>query len=90
LRPALAVVLCAWVLWSEAPPGSGRWRLADAMQVAFENKAECDRAVSDLHNARALSADEAATKGDPVAPVFWVCLPESVDPRGPKAGGASR
>ena len=33
---------------------------------------------------------EAATKGDPVPPAFWVCLPESVDPRGPKAGGSDR
>ena len=90
MRGALAVVLCAWVLWSEAPPGSGRWRLADAMQVAFERKAECERAGSDLHTARALSADEAATKGAPVPPAFWVCLPESVDPRGPKAGGSDR
>ena len=90
MRAALAIVLCAWVLWSEAPPGSGRWQLAEALQVAFERKAECDRAVSDLHDARALSADEAATKGHPVPPVFWVCLPDSVDPRAPKAGGSNR
>lgn len=90
MRSALASVLCAWVLWSEAPPGSGRWQLADAMQVAFERKAECERAVSDLHNARALSADEAATKGHPVPPVFWLCLPESIDPRGPKPHATER
>jgi len=90
MRSAVAIVLCAWVLWSEAPPGSGRWQLADALQVAFERKAECERAVSDLHDARALAADEAATKGHAVPPVFWVCLPDSIDPRGPKAGGSTR
>jgi hypothetical protein len=90
MRPVLASVLCAWVLWSEVPPGSGRWQLAEGLQVAFERKAECERAVSDLHDARALSADEAATKGHPVPPAFWVCLPESIDPRGPTAGGSSR
>lgn len=90
MRAVLAIVLCAWVMWSEAPPGSGLWRLADGVQVAFERRADCERAVSDLHSARALSADEAATKGHAVPPAFWVCLPDSVDPRGPKVGGSNR
>jgi hypothetical protein len=90
VKPATVLLLCAWVLWSEMPPGSGRWRLADTLQVAFERKAECDRALSDLNDARALSADEVATKGGSVPPAFHVCLPESIDPRGPKAGGPDR
>ena len=90
MRPLLAIVLCAWVLWSEAPPGSGRWQVADALQVAFERKADCERAVSDLLDARAVAQAEAATKGQPVASAFWVCLPESIDPRGPTAGGPGR
>lgn len=90
MRPAVVLLLCAWVLWSETPPGSGHWRLADMLQVAFERKAECDRAVSDLHDARALSADEVATKGGSVPPAFYVCLPESIDPRGPRSSGSDR
>ena len=90
MRPAVVLSLCAWVLWSETPPGSGRWRLADTLQVAFERKAECDRAVSDLHDARALSADEVATKGGSVPPAFYVCLPESIDPRGPRSSRSDR
>jgi hypothetical protein len=88
--PTLVGLLCAWVLWNEAPPGSGRWKLADAMWVAFERKADCERVVSDLHDARALSADEAATKGQEVPPAFYVCLPDTVDPRGPKLKGSDR
>ena len=90
MRPAVVLLLCAWVLWSETPPGSGRWRLADMLQVAFERKAECDRAVSDLHDAHALSADEVATKGGNLPPAFHVCLPESIDPRGPRSSGSDR
>ena len=90
MRPLLAIVLCAWVLWSEAPPGSGRWQLADALQVAFERRTDCERAASDLLDARAVAAAEAATKGQPLASVFWACLPDSIDPRGPKTGGAGR
>ena len=84
--PGPAAADCAWVLWSEMPPGSGRWRLSEALQVAFEHKAECDRALRDLHDARALSADEAATKGERLSASFLVCLPASVDPRAPKTG----
>jgi len=84
----LVLLACAWLLWNETPPGSGRWRLADTMRVAFDRKADCERAVSDLHDARALSADEAATKGHQVPPAFYVCLPDSVDPRGPKNNGS--
>jgi len=88
--PALVGLLCAWVLWNEAPPGSGQWKLADTMRVAFERRADCERAVGDLHDARALSAGEAATKGQEVPPAFYVCLPEAVDPRGPKSSEPGR
>ena len=90
MRSVVSIALCAWVLWSEAPPGSGRWQVADTLQVAFERKADCERAVSDLFDARAVAEAEAATKGQPVPSVFWVCLPDSIDPRAPKGGGAGR
>ena len=90
MAPALVGLVCAWVLWNEAPPGSGHWKLADTLRVAFERKADCERVVSDLHDARALSADEAATKGQEVPPAFYVCLPATVDPREPTSSGPGR
>jgi len=83
-RPAAAVADCAWVLWNETPPGSGRFALADTMQVAFDTRAACERAARALDDARAMSADEASTRGERVPPMFLLCLPDTVDPRAPK------
>lgn len=82
---ATAYAECAWMLWSETPPGSGTWALANSIRVAFEKKGDCEREARNEHQARALSADEAATRGAQVPAVFLVCLPDTVDPRAPKA-----
>jgi hypothetical protein len=81
---ATASADCAWVLWAETPPGSGRWNLAPALRVAFEKKADCEWAARGADDARALSADEAATRGQRVEPAFFTCLPATLDPRAPK------
>ena len=69
------------MLWSETPPGSGPWSVANTLQIAFDKKTECERVMRDADAARALSADEAATRGAQVPPAFLVCLPDTVDPR---------
>lgn len=84
LAAAPAAAECAWVLWSETPAGSGTWSLANNIRIAFEKKGDCEREAGDAMEARALSADEAATRAARVPAVFFVCLPDTVDPRGPK------
>lgn len=79
-----AAAECAWVLWMELPNGSGHWRLANTMQIAFEQKGECDRIAKGAYDARAMLAAEAAKRGEKVPGAFFTCLPDTVDPRGPK------
>jgi len=55
--------------------------VANTLQIAFDKKTECERVIRDADAARALSADEAATRGAQVPPAFLVCLPDTVDPR---------
>jgi len=72
---------CASVLWQEAPSGSGRWSLDTGMQVAFQTRGDCEQQL----NARAQMFIRMNSRPDPTP--FLACLPDTVDPRGPKAGG---
>jgi hypothetical protein len=83
--PAVTLADCAWVLWNETPPGSGRFALASTIQVTFDTKAACERAARAIDDAQALSTDEAGTRGQQVPALFLLCLPDTIDPRGPKA-----
>jgi hypothetical protein len=76
--PVLADAECSWVLWQEAVSGSGRWALS-GMQVAFSTKAQCEK----QRDAR-FAYIETAQKVQPGPTPFFVCLPDTVDPGGPK------
>jgi hypothetical protein len=67
---------CAWVLWQQLPTGSGRWSLDEGMEIAFQTKPKCEKRLK----ARAQAFAQATTGPRP----FLVCLPDTVDPRGPK------
>jgi len=72
---ATASAECAWVLWQSPLKSSmPRWEILEAYQV----KAECDK--------RAESIDRDFNPRHPKAPIETLCLPDTVDPRGPKAG----
>jgi hypothetical protein len=91
LRPSVFVALwllvvaatahaeCAWVLWEERPLKSGEWRLATTTASTFETKRSCDdtAAAANTSEARRAPASE--------PPSLFRCLPDTVDPRGPKA-----
>jgi len=67
---------CAWVLWQQLPTGSGRWSLDEGMEIAFQTKPKCEKRLK----ARAQAFAQATTGPRP----FLVCLPDTIDPRGPK------
>ena len=67
---------CAWVLWQELPVASGGWSLDAGREIAFPTKAACEKRL----RARVQSFAQATTGMKP----FLVCLPDTVDPRGPK------
>jgi len=68
---------CAWVLWGEVPGGSGRWSLDTGMEIAFPAKASCEKRLK----ARVRAFAQTPSGG---SRPFLVCLPDTVDPRGPK------
>ena len=68
---------CAWVLWEEVPVTSGRWSLDTGREIAFSTKAACEKRLKT--RVRAFAQDP--TGG---ARPFLRCLPDTVDPRGPK------
>jgi hypothetical protein len=76
---ATASAECAWVLWEERPLKSGEWRLATTTASTFETKRSCDdtAAAANTSEARRAPASE--------PPSLFRCLPDTVDPRGPKA-----
>jgi hypothetical protein len=75
---------CAWVLWAGsqsgqnlATPLEGLWTPSGA----FDARGQCDAAASDIR-ARLKARGE-----QPGWTTIFVCLPDSIDPRGPKGGG---
>ncbi|SRR5712691_3764507 len=89
--PHLAEAECAWVLWNEVSrdDGQGGWIAVQAEAT----KRECDVAASGKVKDAASEAG-AIVKGNIIRPrslqlsYRFVCLPDTVDPRGPK--GAAR
>lgn len=79
LALATSAAECAWVLWVEEPVGSNRWSLAS--RTAFERKRECDEAQRTLTKAL-IEASKRKLLASTSQP--YTCLPDTVDPRGPK------
>jgi hypothetical protein len=68
---ATAYAECAWVLWS-APGG------ASLPVGAWDTKSRCEEAKNERLHALGSAVERTA--------VTFVCLPDTVDPRGPKGG----
>lgn len=70
---------CAWVLWLTIRELDGRGGEDVSILEAYTTKKECDQAES---------RERADLKKEPVKYRYRViCLPDTVDPRGPKGGG---
>jgi len=75
---------CAWVLWMERPTHSNQWSLSWT-RGAFETKKECDQAARIGSEVEAKALVEAQKRRlTPKPSALYTCLPDTVDPRGPK------
>ncbi len=84
ISTATAHAECAWVLWEENPPNN--WRLSSTPHfTVFDKQIVCTNATTQLFNARYQFNLDAKREGRKELPVpNFVCLPDAVDPRGPK------
>jgi len=74
----------AWVLWMEMPVGSDHWRLARTREVVFQKQSDCEEVAQGANTYQAPLKDEAARRGETWQGALFTCLPDTVDPRGPK------
>jgi hypothetical protein len=85
---------CAWVLWQEhrrhGDPNErdGRWAIVRAVPRSedcdLQRQAEMHRAGEQQKHGRGAGGGDA---GDVVEVTQFHCLPDTIDPRGPKGGG---
>ena len=78
--PATAFAECAWVQWSNAilPSGQDSWSIVAVYTQKEGGKPACENSVQAAK--KRTQDDQRVGKGIPVR----LCLPDSVDPRGPK------
>ena len=95
MRHGAMGLLCAWVLWAqqtdleEPTPGAAwvsGWRRDANPIAATASRQECEQKLSDI-----VAANKARGAGGGEDVVWWGnksyswrCLPDTVDPRGPK------
>ena len=84
---ATAYAECAWVTWAHTLPGftstediREKWEPLGAI----ETRADCEAARARLER---FHRWEKETMRTPTTPRQFICLPDTVDPRGPKGGG---
>jgi len=79
---------CAWVLWSTVytKDKEGRLQLDDTHAVsAYATKEECDRQERENGEiVQKMRETERRALGTTLGEITLICLPDSVDPRGPK------
>jgi hypothetical protein len=79
---ATAYAECAWVLWQERPARSRRFALDNDRPGVFRVQRECEAVAENKNQAEAMPRDEQTRRRLPQG--RWLCLPDTVDPRGPK------
>jgi len=72
----------AWVLWQERPAQSRHFDLNDYTSGVFQSQRECEAVAEGKNSAETMPRSEESRQRTP--PARWLCLPDTVDPRGPK------
>jgi hypothetical protein len=95
---ATASAECAWVLWEHTWKDRSWWRWRTQEQWvpngAVTGRNECEKGQTGLEK-RWYSIRETARKVNPTAVdtsehAQWICLPDTLDPRGPKGKPVGR
>jgi hypothetical protein len=73
---------CAWVLWQEEPIGSGSWSPGRGLKFVFDTRRECEQVANPDLSVLSKNTQESIARLR--AGKFYSCLPDTVDPRGPK------
>src|SRR5712692_4010875 len=85
LLAGLASAECAWILWSTSYTlGEGKRPVSEStLPVSgYSSKRECDEVL-----ARHDRLEDERRKKEPTKERYFACLPDTVDPRGPKGVG---
>jgi hypothetical protein len=75
---------CAWVLWAGSQSGQNIATPLEGLWTpygAFDGRGQCDAAALDLRTRLAARGER------PGWSTIFTCLPDTIDPRGPKGGG---
>ncbi len=84
-----AAAECAWVLWTRDPAlaKTSAWGYTAFGPEVFDTRAECEKVALTYRANRLKSFEDAKKAGfQATAPASaYQCLPDTVDPRGPKA-----
>jgi hypothetical protein len=78
---------CAWVLWTKdsALDKTGAWSYTAFGPEVFDTRAECEKVGLKYRANRSKSYEDAKKAGfNATPPARYQCLPDTVDPRGPK------
>ncbi len=85
--PTSASADCAWVLWTKdsALDKTGAWGYTAFGPEVFDTRAECEKGSLKYRANRLKSYGNAKEAGfNATPPASYQCLPDTVDPRGPK------
>jgi hypothetical protein len=78
LATSAAAAECAWVLWVDRFNGPAKAQVTMPLD-GFKSKDECVRAQEAREK-----REEGSRKREPNIERYFTCLPDTVDPRGPK------
>lgn len=85
----LAEASCAWVFWADMGVASDRWTAIEAVDKKSDCESYQEKFTQNLRRDGFMPLSQGGPslrKGD-VYFMRFICLPDTVDPRGPKGGG---
>ena len=77
---------CAWVLWGQYTRDTD-FKEESFVSLAFETKSGCDEQATLKNDRETKQFKPGQYAKGAASPVFWQCLPDTVDPRGLKGSG---